>query len=85
VKDVWSHSSSNGGYHVAERGKTFYYADYRASGGRKDYFPEPWSCCSGTFIQDVADYYNLMGLACAKAGLTSAGRSFRGHRASSFA
>jgi DUF1680 family protein len=60
VKDVWSHSGLNGGYHVAERGKTFYYADYRAGGGRKDYFPEAWPCCSGTFIQDVADYYNLI-------------------------
>jgi DUF1680 family protein len=50
----------NGGYHVAERGKTFYYADYRAGGGRKEYFPEAWPCCSGTFIQDVADYYDLI-------------------------
>jgi hypothetical protein len=60
VKDTWSHNGLNGGYHVAERGKTFYYADYRAGGGRKDYFPEAWPCCSGTYIQDVADYHNLI-------------------------
>ena len=60
VKDIWSHEGLNGGYHVADRGKTFYYADYRAGGGRKDYFPEAWPCCSGTYIQDVADYHNLI-------------------------
>lgn len=60
VQDIWSHHGMNGGYHVADRGKTFYYADYRLGAGRKDYFPEGWPCCSGTYIQDVADYHNLI-------------------------
>jgi DUF1680 family protein len=42
------------------RGKTFYYADYRLGGGTKVYYPEPWPCCSGTYIQAVADYHNII-------------------------
>jgi DUF1680 family protein len=43
-----------------DRGRTFYYADYRLGGGRKEYYPAPWPCCAGTYIQDVADYHNLI-------------------------
>jgi DUF1680 family protein len=43
-----------------DRGRTFYYSDYRLGGGRKDYYPAPWPCCSGTYIQAVADYHNLI-------------------------
>ncbi len=42
------------------RGRTFYYADYRLQGARKYYFGDAWPCCSGTYIQDVADFPNLV-------------------------
>jgi hypothetical protein len=58
--DIWSRHGWNGGIQVAERGKTFYYADYRLGGARKDYYYAGWPCCSGTYIQDVADYHNLI-------------------------
>ena len=41
-------------------GLTFYYSDYRVGGGRKVYFPARFPCCAGTYIQDVADYHNLI-------------------------
>ena len=43
-------------------GKTFYYSDYRLGGGRKVYHPDPerFPCCSGTYIEAVADYHNLI-------------------------
>src|SRR5262249_44599333 len=37
----------------------FYYADYRIGGGMKVYNFDLWTCCSGTYLQDVADYHNL--------------------------
>jgi hypothetical protein len=58
--DLWSKHGWNGGIQVAERGKTFYYADYRLGGSRKDYYYAAWPCCSGTYIQDVAEYHNLI-------------------------
>ncbi|MGH9352286.1 MAG: beta-L-arabinofuranosidase domain-containing protein, partial [Terriglobia bacterium] len=36
-------------------GHFFYYSDYH-SGARKSYYPHKWPCCSGTLVQDVADY-----------------------------
>lgn len=42
------------------RGKTFYYADYRIGGGRKVYFSHSFPCCSGTYPQAIAEYYNLI-------------------------
>ncbi len=41
-------------------GHSFYYADYRIGGGVKRYFGDPWPCCSGTYLQDVAEYHNLI-------------------------
>lgn len=41
-------------------GSTFYYSDYTLAGGRKGYFPAKWPCCSGTYIQAIADYHNLI-------------------------
>ena len=53
-------------------GKTFYYADYRPSGGNKEYYYEglvpgkpgsrwtPWPCCSGTYPLAVTDYHNII-------------------------
>lgn len=43
-----------------DRGRTFYYSDYRLGGARKEYYPACWPCCSGTYIQDVVDYHNLI-------------------------
>ena len=42
------------------RGETFYYADYRLEGARKYYFGAPWPCCSGTYLQNVADFHNII-------------------------
>jgi hypothetical protein len=43
-----------------DRGRTFYYSDYRLGGARKEYYWGCWPCCSGTYIQDVVDYHNLI-------------------------
>ncbi len=40
---------------MGPEGKTFYYSDYSAN-AKKNYFPDPWPCCSGTYPQVVADY-----------------------------
>lgn len=40
-------------------GRNFYYSDYRISGGMKVDYWETFTCCSGTYLQDVADYHNL--------------------------
>jgi hypothetical protein len=58
--DIWSKHGWNGGIQVADRGKTFYYADYRLGGSRKDYYYAGWPCCSGTYIQNIAEYHNLI-------------------------
>ena len=42
------------------RGEAFYYADYRVAGGMKTRYWEGFPCCSGTYIQDVADYHNII-------------------------
>ena len=42
------------------RGKNFYYADYRSSGGMKVYRYDNFTCCSGTYFQSLADYHNLI-------------------------
>lgn len=36
-------------------GDYFYYSSYN-SRARKVYYPQKWPCCSGTLVQDVADY-----------------------------
>jgi hypothetical protein len=47
-------------------GKTFYYSDYtlgpedRIGSARKVYYWDPFPCCSGTYIQAVADYHNII-------------------------
>lgn len=45
---------------VTAAGKTFYYSDYRVGGGMKVYYWDAWPCCSGTYIQAVADYHNII-------------------------
>jgi uncharacterized protein len=44
---------------LVDRGRNFYYADYRVGGGMKVYNWDTFTCCSGTYIQNMADYYNL--------------------------
>jgi uncharacterized protein len=41
-------------------GRTFYYGDYRLSSGIKQYYWHEWPCCSGTYLQTVADYHNVI-------------------------
>lgn len=41
-------------------GHTYYYADYRISSGLKQYYWHEWPCCSGTYLQTVADYHNII-------------------------
>ena len=41
-------------------GKAFYNADYRVSGGMKTYYWHEWPCCSGTYIQNMAEYHNMI-------------------------
>ena len=45
---------------ITDDGKHFYYADYRLAGGVKVYKVSRYSCCSGTYIQNAADYRNLI-------------------------
>ncbi len=45
---------------VTADGKNFYYSDYRVDGGMKVYNWEAWTCCSGSYVQAVADYHNLI-------------------------
>jgi DUF1680 family protein len=42
------------------KGRHFYYADYRVGGGVKVFSRNAYTCCSGTYIQDVADFHNLI-------------------------
>lgn len=42
------------------RGFTYYYADYRVTGGEKVYHPYRFPCCSGTYPQVVADIHNVI-------------------------
>jgi DUF1680 family protein len=41
-------------------GRNFYYSDYRVSGGIKTDYWENFTCCSGTYLQNMADYHNLI-------------------------
>ncbi|MGC3958386.1 MAG: glycoside hydrolase family 127 protein [Verrucomicrobiota bacterium] len=45
---------------VLPDGRTFYYADYRLGAATKLYHWDEWPCCSGTYLQAVADYHNLI-------------------------
>jgi hypothetical protein len=45
---------------LAGRGRNFYYGDYRVGGGMKVYNWDTFTCCSGTYIQNMADYHNLI-------------------------
>ena len=45
---------------MAAHGRTFYYSDYLLGGCRKAYYSAAWPCCSGTYIQDTADYHDII-------------------------
>jgi DUF1680 family protein len=45
---------------ITTGGRNFYYGDYRLGGGMKVYNWDTFTCCSGTYIQNVADYHNLI-------------------------
>jgi len=45
---------------ITTGGKHFYYADYRVGGGMKVYKVSRYTCCSGSYIQNLADYHNLI-------------------------
>ncbi len=41
-------------------GRAYYYADHRVGMSAKTYFWDEWPCCSGTYLQDIADYHNIL-------------------------
>ena len=45
---------------IVENGKHFYYADYHLGAGLKYYSRNLYTCCSGTYFQDVVEYQNLI-------------------------
>ena len=45
---------------MSRLGSTFYYSDYRLGGASKVYYRAAWPCCSGTYIQAVTDYHNII-------------------------
>lgn len=45
---------------MGSNGRTFYYSDYAIGGGQKNYYSAAWPCCSGTYIQDTADYHDIL-------------------------
>jgi hypothetical protein len=47
-------------------GRSFYYGDYGISAGCKSFYWHEWPCCSGTYIQNMAEYHNLVFLKDAK-------------------
>ena len=64
---------------VTAEGKTFYYSDYRLAGGMKVYYWDALPCCSGTYIQAVADYHNIIYYKDAFQPLRELVRSLRSH------
>ncbi len=45
---------------LGPNGKNFYYSDYRMAGGIKVFYWDPFTCCSATYIQCMADYHNIV-------------------------
>jgi hypothetical protein len=45
---------------ITDGGRSFYYGDYRIGGGMKVYNWDTYTCCSGTYIQNLAEYHNLI-------------------------
>jgi len=45
---------------IVENGKHFYYANYHLGAGMKIYSRSNYTCCSGTYFQNMAEYQNLI-------------------------
>ena len=45
---------------IVENGKHFYYANYHLGAGMKIYSRNNYTCCSGTYFQDIVEYQNLI-------------------------
>jgi hypothetical protein len=45
---------------IKDRGKHFYYSDYRVTGGLKVYKVSTNACCAGTYIQCIVDFHNII-------------------------
>jgi len=45
---------------ITGRGKHFYYADYRVGGAVKIYNRNAYTCCAGSYVQNMAEYHNLI-------------------------
>ncbi len=45
---------------IVGNGKHFYYANYHLGAGMKVYSRNTYTCCSGTYFQNVAEYQNLI-------------------------
>ncbi|MBW8016629.1 MAG: hypothetical protein FVQ82_10605 [Planctomycetes bacterium] len=45
---------------IVENGKHFYYASYHLGAGHKIYSRSNYTCCSGTYFHDIAEYQNLI-------------------------
>jgi len=45
---------------IVENGKHFYYANYHLGAGLKIYSRSNYTCCSGTYFQNMAEYQNLI-------------------------
>jgi DUF1680 family protein len=41
-------------------GRVYYYGNYAMAGGTKQFYWQEWPCCSGTYLQDMAEYHNLV-------------------------
>ena len=41
-------------------GRTYYYGEYGIAAGRKQFYWHEWPCCSGTYLQNMAEYHNLV-------------------------
>jgi uncharacterized protein len=45
---------------IRDNGRHFYYADFSLGAGMKVYARSTYTCCSGTYFQDVVEYQNLV-------------------------
>jgi len=45
---------------IVENGKHFYYASYHLGAGQKVYSRSNYTCCSGTYFHNMAEYQNLI-------------------------
>jgi len=45
---------------IVSHGKHFYYANYHLGAGYKVYSRNIFTCCSGTYFQNVVEYHNLI-------------------------